>query len=59
VTHDLSEAVFLADRVVVIAGRPARKAGEVGVPLPRPRTAALRRDPAFLDAVDAVRAMLP
>ena len=58
VTHDIPEAVWLADRVAVLAGRPARIAGIVTVPLERPRTAALRRDARYLDLVDAVRRLL-
>lgn len=58
VTHDIPEAVFLADRVAVLGGRPARFTGIVAVSLERPRTAALRRDERFLDLVDAVRALL-
>jgi NitT/TauT family transport system ATP-binding protein len=58
VTHDIAEAVWLADRVAVLGGRPGRIAGIVDVPLSRPRGAALRRDARFLDLVDAVRALL-
>ncbi|HUQ41493.1 MAG TPA: ABC transporter ATP-binding protein [Candidatus Limnocylindrales bacterium] len=58
VTHDVAEAVWLADRVAVLAGTPGRIVGIVDVPLARPRDATLRRDARFLDVVDAVRALL-
>lgn len=48
VTHDLSEAVAVSDRVVVLASHPGRVVADVQIDLPRPRTVrALQKDPAF------------
>lgn len=58
VTHDIQEAVLMADHVAVLAGRPARLVATVPVTLPRPRSGTLRRDPAFHDLVERVRAHL-
>jgi NitT/TauT family transport system ATP-binding protein len=55
VTHDLEEAAFLADRVVVIAGRPGRVVANRRVELDRPRSPADRYRPDFVDMVRALR----
>jgi NitT/TauT family transport system ATP-binding protein len=47
ITHDMEEALFLGDRVVVMSSRPGRVAAIVDVPFERPRTDALRSDPKF------------
>jgi ABC-type nitrate/sulfonate/bicarbonate transport system ATPase subunit len=47
VTHDLDEALILADRVLVSSPRPARVIAEIEVTLPRPRTLAGTASPAF------------
>ena len=47
VTHDIEEALFLGDRVVVLSSRPARLIEEVDVTIPKPREHAVRRSAEF------------
>jgi len=47
VTHDIDEAVLLADRVVSIGGSPLQIRADLPIPLPHPRTPELRHDPAL------------
>jgi NitT/TauT family transport system ATP-binding protein len=58
ITHSIPEAVFLADRVIVMSPRPGRVADIVPVPLPRPRTAALRLAPEFAQLVARIGALI-
>ncbi|MGC5585871.1 ABC transporter ATP-binding protein [Ornithinimicrobium sp. W1665] len=58
VTHDINEAVFMGNRVMVLAPRPGRVAGIVDVPTFTPRTSEFRVTPEFLNVSADVRAML-
>jgi len=58
VTHDVEEALFLADRVAILSPRPGRLIAEVPAPFPHPRTEALRLSAEFLEARRRVEAAL-
>jgi NitT/TauT family transport system ATP-binding protein len=48
ITHDLEEAIFLADRILVLSPRPGRVQELIEVPVPRPRSSAQFITPEFL-----------
>jgi NitT/TauT family transport system ATP-binding protein len=58
VTHSITEAVFLADRVLVMSPRPGRIVAEIPVAFERPRFDLLKTQVEFLDTANAVRAVL-
>jgi NitT/TauT family transport system ATP-binding protein len=58
ITHQIDEAVFLADRVVVMGTRPGRIKGEFDVPFERPRSLAVKRAPAFLATCDQIAGLI-
>src|SRR5262245_19136594 len=50
VTHSISEAIYLSDKVIVFSRRPARVATEIPISLPYPRSQQVRFTPAFTKA---------
>ena len=48
VTHDIDEAIYLADRVIVMSASPGRIIREIAIDLPRPRDLAIRHTPKFM-----------
>jgi NitT/TauT family transport system ATP-binding protein len=54
ITHDIKEAVYLADRVMVFSKRPGRVKACVDVDLPRPRELSIKRAARFLEYEDEI-----
>lgn len=55
ITHSISEAVFLSDRIVVMSKRPGRIATTLDVNLPRPRNFTMTGDPLFVQVTTQIR----
>ena len=55
VTHDIDEAIYLADRTVIMTAHPGRVREVIGVDMPRPRTFEMQSDPKFIEIRDHVR----
>jgi NitT/TauT family transport system ATP-binding protein len=58
VTHDLREAVFLADTVYVMSSRPGRIVRRCGVDIPRPRDLEVLYTQRFQDIVHELRSLI-
>ncbi len=56
VTHSITEALLLSDRILVMSPRPGRIRAEIVVPFPRPRNPAITAEPEFMRMVRQVRA---
>jgi NitT/TauT family transport system ATP-binding protein len=54
ITHQIDEAVFLSDRVIVFSARPGSVRAEIPIALPRPRDLALKRTGEFVALVDRI-----
>lgn len=49
VTHDVDEAIFLADRVLVMSASPGQIIGDLEIPLQRPRAPEISADPVYIE----------
>jgi len=58
VTHQIDEAVFLSDRVVVMSARPGRIRDDIAIPFSRPRELGIKRTPAFNEIVDRIWSLI-
>ena len=58
VTHNISEAVFLSSRVVVMSDRPGRIIADIAIPFSYPRTPQLRTDVGFAQYVGKISSLL-
>jgi NitT/TauT family transport system ATP-binding protein len=54
ITHQINEAVYLADRVAVMSARPGRLKAIFDIPFSRPRMLALKRDPGFVEIEERI-----
>jgi NitT/TauT family transport system ATP-binding protein len=55
VTHSIPEAIFLADRLVVMSARPGRVAGIYDIDMPRPRSVDIQTRPEFIERVMEIK----
>jgi NitT/TauT family transport system ATP-binding protein len=58
ITHQINEAIYLADRVVVMSARPGRVKSVLSVAFPRPRKLNIKRTPAFLELEDHIWSLI-
>ena len=54
ITHQIDEAIFLADRVFVFGTKPGRLKAEIIIPFDRPRSLKVKRDPEFIQITDKI-----
>ena len=49
VTHDIDEAIYLSDRVIVFTARPGRIKSDIRINLPRPRSIEIKKSPEYIE----------
>ena len=58
VTHNIQEAVYMADRVIVLSRRPGHVLAEVKIELPRPREERMLGEPTFVASVERIWSLI-
>jgi NitT/TauT family transport system ATP-binding protein len=58
ITHQIDEAIYLSDRVVVFSGRPGRVKDIIDVAIERPRRLAVKREPRFHALEDRIWSLI-
>ncbi len=58
ITHQIDEAIYLSDRVVVFGARPGTVRASISIALPRPRELRVKRQPQFLEYADQISALI-
>lgn len=58
ITHQIDEAVFLSDTVIVFSARPGTVRAKITIPISRPRSLEVKRQPAFMAIVDQIWNMI-
>ena len=54
ITHQIDEAIYLSDRVLVMSARPGRILADIAIDLPRPRQLEIKRTPEFIKYADEI-----
>ncbi len=54
ITHQIDEAIYLSDRVLVMSARPGRILADITIDLPRPRELEIKRSPKFIEYADEI-----
>jgi NitT/TauT family transport system ATP-binding protein len=54
ITHQIDEAIYLSDRVLVMSARPGRILEDIPITLPRPRDLQVKRTPEFIELADRI-----
>ena len=58
ITHQIDEAIYLSDRVLVMSARPGRIMADITIDIPRPRQLEVKRSPPFIEYADEIWRMI-